>query len=59
MPVIPTSRMQSSSVGCVRIPTARQIASALERDAEDSDAALTEREGILRLVNFVVLSPGQ
>src|SRR5512146_24343 len=59
MPVMATSRMQLSSVGWLRTPTARQIASALERTAAENEVVPASVWGKLRSVNLAVLSPGQ
>src|SRR5579862_2709697 len=59
MPVAPTSRMQSSSTGWPRTPTAAQTASAWDLAAVAIERGLTSRDGILRFVNVAVLSPGR
>src|SRR5512146_2420931 len=59
MPVMATSKMQLSSVGWRRTPTARQMASALERTAEENEVVPASSWGKLRSVNLAVLSPGQ
>src|SRR5581483_959254 len=59
IPEIPTSRMQSSSSGSVRTPTARQMNSALDRSVVESEATETYFSGKFKSVNFAVLSPGQ
>src|SRR5258708_1496774 len=57
-PVSPTSRMQSSSSGATRTPAAWQTVWALVRAEADKDATVASAEGMARLVNVAVLSPG-
>jgi len=59
VPETPTSRMQSSSVGCLVTPTARQIISARERVLGERVAAVTRFLGNCGSVNRAEVSPGQ